>query len=786
MKSIYIILGPPVSGIKVLSDCLRILGISSLDDQSKMSAAIINSLLFQDFGLSADMAGFLPNDWMNTSAAKRASDRIQEMLGSIESSDKDYFIADFLICKTFTLWQEILSKLNISSRYIFIIRHPFEVAMSLEAKHSIDKNKGHILWLAYTRAALRQISSQSTESTSSSPINYYQLTDNSLITYDQLLADPVTTLHSCLSLDTINKSQLTNNTPALLNYVQPTLKTHHAGDLPEPDKEIYQPFARLYNQLRAGQKLLNVDLDPGILDVLLQNFSHLDIQNTSSPINKSQLTNNKDTDNSLKTSISLPSQNQQGYITETYPLIEDQWQKITLNVPAPELLRDHPIRLQPLNTNGIVRIARINLVNKATGQNVFDLRSKKDFDQCTVQGSALRLPDEDSLLLMSTGEQSGVDLFVGPDFVDCPCKVVFWVKAKRDQSVHLAEFLNQKGEILYTNEQFKETAEFFQQARDLQAGSAWYCQNLAEAIARVDYNKNQVWHNRNLANLIDLTGKWDVAVRRYRQALRLDPEIVQKHQSAQTFNVAPVDENYVENPVFIVGCGHSGTSLLLAMLGNHPSFHPIPKESALFLRTDKVINKTLAEWDFECVNQGKKRWVEKTPPHIFQIHRFLAFRPQSQIILMLRDGRDVVCSLRFRKGYAQIQDRIDRWVYDNLAGLPYWQHPQVKVVKYEDLIATPETVMRDICHFLGEDYSSALFEYYKTEHYWFSDRIKKPEAIQTHQDHNDNRNWQINQPIFDGRGRWYKEMPMIEKKQFKNSAAQPLLEQFGYVSNADW
>ena len=38
----------------------------------------------------------------------------------------------------------------------------------------------------------------------------------------------------------------------------------------------------------------------------------------------------------------------------------------------------------------------------------------------------------------------------------------------------------------------------------------------------------------------------------------------------------------VRNPVFIVGCGHSGTTLLLRVIGSHPNFHAILDESYLF------------------------------------------------------------------------------------------------------------------------------------------------------------------------------------------------------------
>jgi tetratricopeptide (TPR) repeat protein len=349
-----------------------------------------------------------------------------------------------------------------------------------------------------------------------------------------------------------------------------------------------------------------------------------------------------------------------------------------------------------------------------------------------------------------------------------------------------AEYLNKNGETLYQAGNCKLAVEYFQRALDLQPRNAWICQNLAEATARLDYKKDEAWECDELAKTIAEIGKWDVTVRHYRQALKLDPAQAQAHRAAQTFKVEPAQANHIDNPIFIVGCGHSGTSLMLAILGSHPRIHSIPKESAIFLRTDDVIQKTMRQWDAECATQSKARWAEKTPPHIFQLHRFLAFRPQAQIILMLRDGRDVVCSLKPRIGYAAFEDRLDRWIYDNMAGLPYWQHPQVKVVKYEDLVTNPEKELRTLCQFLGEDYSPTLLDYHKTEHRWYSDKIEKPDTIKTQEDHITNRNWQINQPIFDGRGRWLAEMTEAEKDLFKKSPAQPLLDQFGYVADCNW
>lgn len=348
------------------------------------------------------------------------------------------------------------------------------------------------------------------------------------------------------------------------------------------------------------------------------------------------------------------------------------------------------------------------------------------------------------------------------------------------------KYFNENGEKLYHQGNYKLAAEYFQRALDLVPNEAWFCQNLAEAVARLDFRIGENWECEHLGATIEATGKWDVALRYYRLALELSPQTVEAHRQSQTFAISPAQETQVSNPIFIVGCGHSGTSLLLAMLGTHKKLHPITKESALFLKNDNGLEQTMGEIDHDCLDAGKSVWIEKTPPHIFQIHRFLAFRPQSRILLILRDGRDVVCSLKLREGYLPVQDRLERWIYDNLAAQSYWQHPNLHVVKYEKLIENPEGTLRDICAFLDEEYDPAMLNFHQVERKWYAAEIAKPSTIQSRSDHNAHRNWQINQPLFDGRGRWKSEMTNDEKQAFKNSRAQGLLEQFGYAADKDW
>jgi tetratricopeptide (TPR) repeat protein len=369
---------------------------------------------------------------------------------------------------------------------------------------------------------------------------------------------------------------------------------------------------------------------------------------------------------------------------------------------------------------------------------------------------------------------------------EAPIKFLKAPAGRKKSRFERGKYFNENGEKLFHQGNYKLAAEYFQRALDLVPNEAWFCQNLAEAVARLDFRKGEAWECEHLGATIEGAGKWDVAVRYYRLALELSRQTVEAHRQSQTFAISPTQTTQVSNPIFIVGCGHSGTSLLLAMLGTHKHLHPIPKESALFLKTDKGLELTMGEFDHDCLSAGKTAWIEKTPPHIFQIHRFLAFRPQSRILLILRDGRDVVCSLKHRQGYLPVQDRLERWIYDNLAAQSYWQHPNLHVVKYENLIENPEGTLRDICAFLDEEYDPAMLDFHKVERKWYAAEIARPPNIQSRSDHAAHRNWQINQPLFDGRGRWKSEMTDDEKQVFKNSPAQRLLEQFGYAANNDW
>lgn len=230
-------------------------------------------------------------------------------------------------------------------------------------------------------------------------------------------------------------------------------------------------------------------------------------------------------------------------------------------------------------------------------------------------------------------------------------------------------------------------------------------------------------------------------------------------------------------PVFIVGCGHSGTSMLLAILSEHPGIFAVPGESEIALQDDRrLFYGKLGLFNDLTIKAGKYRWAEKTPRHIRHIGKILNWAPTSRIILIVRDGRDVAYSIKQRTG--SLAEGIQRWVSDNLAGKSYWDHPQVYIIKYEDIISDFESSVTKLLKFLGEDYFSSMLNFHATPKKWYAGKINRPKDA-FGKNHEMYRNWQINQPLFDGRGKWKllsdDEISLVRKE------GDAMLSEFGYV-----
>jgi hypothetical protein len=241
-------------------------------------------------------------------------------------------------------------------------------------------------------------------------------------------------------------------------------------------------------------------------------------------------------------------------------------------------------------------------------------------------------------------------------------------------------------------------------------------------------------------------------------------------------------------PIFIVGCGHSGTTLLTAMLDSHSRIMAYPDETSAFSRDDWPAQAgRLLQLVRTARQRGIPRICEKTPNHVHRIGRILGLMPNARILFIVRDGRDVAHSILRR--YGSLEAGAQRWMRDNRAGLRQAEgQDRVHMLRYEDLVADPATTLAAVCAFIGEAYEPAMLDFHNTKRRWLRSQdiapvevVHEPGLPERERDarHRQRRNFQINQKLFDGRGGW-KSLPE-DQQAAMTAAMRPLLRRLGYL-----
>ncbi len=193
------------------------------------------------------------------------------------------------------------------------------------------------------------------------------------------------------------------------------------------------------------------------------------------------------------------------------------------------------------------------------------------------------------------------------------------------------------------------------------------------------------------------------------------------------------------------GAPRSGTTLIRRTLDRHPDICCGP-ESSIFLPGSIAVGPVAAGFKlppdevrrmFEASpsqgafidafatryreSRGRARWAEKTPLNVRHVGWILERFPESRFVHVLRDGRDVVCSMREHPDRrwvdgAWVTERralpLDayarRWVTDTEAGMAHRGDPRYLELRYEDLVQDPEGVIRAFLEALGEAFSADL------------------------------------------------------------------------------
>lgn len=217
-------------------------------------------------------------------------------------------------------------------------------------------------------------------------------------------------------------------------------------------------------------------------------------------------------------------------------------------------------------------------------------------------------------------------------------------------------------------------------------------------------------------------------------------------------------------PLFIIGSGRSGTTLLRVILCRHPLVAIPPEAYGLINAIKKYIRYNGLDWQdlvnvvygefhshptfdywqtdlfrsirnlhespaeeqslaliLNCIyktymDQHKPQstiWGDKTPFNTLRLNLLNKVFPKAKYIHILRDGRDVVASYLKAKLMPSLEDACHRW-NNSIDAVDKFEKKiaasQIFTVRYEDLVADPTKHVLDTCNFLGLEYCADMIE----------------------------------------------------------------------------
>lgn len=286
------------------------------------------------------------------------------------------------------------------------------------------------------------------------------------------------------------------------------------------------------------------------------------------------------------------------------------------------------------------------------------------------------------------------------------------------------------------------------------------------------------------------------------------------------------------NPVFVIGNPRSGTSLFRLLLTSHSrmvippecgfivwlhkdfkhwSAGDIKTELDMFL--DKLSDcKKFDTWEIDlsklksflqernpedyselCAyvylyyssrfSKDIAVWGDKNNFHINCLNELLTIYPEAKFIHLVRDGRDVYCSYLevMEKGakspYAPVLSTDVNTVANewnrNLIKVDafFLSHPEVdtKTVRYEELIATPETILADVFSWCGLDYESSVLDFFEQN---ITMKLEPEKTLE----------WKVKtrQPIDSSNSGKFKSTMSSDQVERFNRAAKAALLRYGY------
>jgi hypothetical protein len=173
-----------------------------------------------------------------------------------------------------------------------------------------------------------------------------------------------------------------------------------------------------------------------------------------------------------------------------------------------------------------------------------------------------------------------------------------------------------------------------------------------------------------------------------------------------------------------------------------------------------------------AAREGKQIWACKENNLFDHALRILDAWPQTKILYLARDGRDVACSIQKVPTHDQhVYFIAQEWRAEQLKCIDVYQEQsagnRARLLRYEELLAAPERELRGLCEFLKLPFEPAMLEFH-------ADPDSQSDAAKT-------QFWKnLDRPIMgDNKAKFLRELSPREIEIFE-AVAGDVLELLGY------
>lgn len=295
---------------------------------------------------------------------------------------------------------------------------------------------------------------------------------------------------------------------------------------------------------------------------------------------------------------------------------------------------------------------------------------------------------------------------------------------------------------------------------------------------------------------------------------------------AASTKAEPWRDTYVSanSPIVIGGVPRSGTTLISVMLNAHPELVCGPESGLLrawpdyakfkrstlvyfwqhlrgWVEPERTLSKAfgMSTWKIRrlyrrCASPaefvdvffseyagrvGCTRWTEKSPGNVKALGFLFEHFPRAKFIHMIRDGRDVCCSYLqwFEPHYKRVNVDArfaaitwNEWIR---YGRAYSDFPNYIEVRYEELTAEPERVLRELFEKLELRWEPAVLDYHKGD-------LRNRPGLGV------GRSAGIKKPVYTtAQGRWRRDLKYEDRVTFERISGS-LLRELGMADSPDW